>query len=69
MVFPRRYEFHREGGVSWSLVFDFRTGLWHIEKTGERGGAVRMSLDEFENRKHGRGLSALHTVTLDFAET
>ena len=54
---PKEYVFHRDGGVAWSLVFNAKSGLWHIEKTGERGERIQMSLEEFERSSHGRRLS------------
>jgi hypothetical protein len=44
----KEYVFHRDSGVSWSLVFEAKFGQWHIEKRGERGERVQMSLEEFE---------------------
>ena len=66
----RSYEFHRSGGVVWSLVFDQASGRWCIEKSERDGGRVRLTLNEFENGKHGRGLSgaladALHRAEMD----
>jgi hypothetical protein len=49
----RRYEFQRGGGVIWTLVFDQKTGHWHVEKRAA-GDAVRMSLSEFEKSHFGQ---------------
>lgn len=57
MGVSKKYVFHQDSGVSWSLVFDAKSGLWHIEKKGERGERVQMSLEEFELSQHGRSLS------------
>ena len=67
-MLPRRYEFHREGGVVWALVFDVRTGLWHIEKSDPHGQRIQVSLAEFESSQHGRELSAEYAKALRDAQ-
>jgi hypothetical protein len=64
----KRYAFHRADGVTWELVFEARSGLWHIEKIGARGERVQMSLDEFERSTHGRQLSQQYEEALRRAE-
>jgi hypothetical protein len=53
---PRRYQFYREGGGVWSLVFDSAPGRWHIEKRIHGKRAVRLTLAEFEASDRGRQL-------------
>lgn len=53
----RRYEFHREGGVVWSLVFETSPDRWSIEKWEPRKKSVLFTLAEFENSAYGRKLS------------
>jgi hypothetical protein len=65
---PKRYEFHREGGFVWALVFDAQIGLWHIEKSGPLGERVQISLAEFEGSKHGRELSGDYAKALQDAQ-
>jgi hypothetical protein len=52
----RSYDFHRDGGITWALVFEPASGLWHVEKSHRRGTCVRLTLPEFENSEHGRQL-------------
>jgi len=67
-MLPKRYEFHREGGVVWALVYDAKSGLWHIEKSGLRGERVQMSLAEFEDSQHGRELGGVYAKALRDAQ-
>jgi hypothetical protein len=53
----RSYPFHRDGRITWSLVFDRVSGRWHIEKARLDGARVRLTLFEFETSEHGRQLS------------
>jgi hypothetical protein len=65
----KEYVFHRDSGVTWSLVFEAKSGQWHIEKRGERGERVQMSLEEFERSPHGRKLSGAFEKALNQAQS
>jgi hypothetical protein len=67
-MYPKEYVFHRDGGVIWVLVFEAQSGLWHIEKRGERGERIQMSLEEFERSPHGRKLSREFEQALNRAQ-
>jgi hypothetical protein len=67
-MYPREYLFHRDGGVTWSLVFDAKSGLWHIEKNDEQAERIRMSLEEFERSPHGQELSRDYEKALTRAQ-
>ena len=64
----KSYEFHRDGSVVWSLVFEPVSGLWHIQKAEHGGARVRLTLDEFENSEHGRRLRGALAGALREAE-
>jgi hypothetical protein len=53
----RRYEFHREGQVVWSLVFDKKVNRWCIEMWEPQKESVQFAFAEFENSAHGSRLS------------
>jgi hypothetical protein len=49
----RRYQFHREGAVVWSLVFDKNLDRWSIETWEPGRERVNLSLAEFETTAYG----------------
>jgi hypothetical protein len=52
----RRYQFHREGALVWSLVFDKNLDRWCIETWEPGKENVHLSLAEFESSAYGRKL-------------
>ena len=53
----RRYEFHRQGRVVWSLVFDKSLTRWCVEMWEPQKESVQFTLAEFESSAYGARLS------------
>jgi len=64
----RRYQFHREGALVWSLVFDKNLDRWCIETWEPGRERVNLSLAEFETSSDGKKLSEQLAEALREAE-
>ena len=53
----RRYEFHRQGRVVWSLVLDKNLNRWCIEMWEPEKESAQFTLAEFESSAYGSQLS------------
>ena len=64
----RSYEFHRDGGAVWALVYDTMSGQWRVKKTERENTTENFTLEEFDASSFGKRLGKYFDGALRQAE-